>query len=160
MKLITLFPAFLLLVAPAHAQLVDNDHVMKKHGWTDAKDVPSLSHQWAEAPDLPFSPTKAGFKSYLENRYEFKVISLEGCKGTTESASVSIRRTSSTWVAASKRFQCDRVFYETTDPRGTQRCMGMFWFNSNGKAPDAYGVVEAASVYHGEKTLKNDCRWL
>lgn len=90
MKLITLFPAFLLLATPAHAQLVDNDHAMKEHGWTDAKDVPSLSSQWAEAPDLPFSPTIAGFKSYLENRYGFKVISLEACQGTTESAGVSI----------------------------------------------------------------------
>lgn len=158
MKLTILLPAFLLMAAPVHAQLVDKGHAMKQHGWTDAKDVPSLSDQWAEAPDLPFAPTKAGFKSYLQKKYKFKVISLEGCEGTTESAGVSIR--TNIWVNASKRFYCDRVFYETTDPRGTQRCMGRFWVTSTGKAPDPWGVVKPASVSYGEETLKNDCRWL
>ena len=160
MKLINLFPAFFLMAVPlpAVAQLVDKGHAMAEHGWTAAKDVPALAHKWSEAADLPFPPNQEGFKSYLENRYDFKVISMEGCSGSKASASVSVR--TNIWTRAHKEYQCKRVFYETTDPRGTKRCMGKFWFNSLGKAPGALGEMDFESVFHGSESLKNDCRWL
>ena len=125
MKLITLFPAFLLLVA-----------------------VP-VNAQWVEAPPMPFAHTPEAFKAFVnKGDYGMTIIKAEQCEfaqfPATNPNSVSI-----------DFYQCDRTFYETTDPRGTQRCMGKAGYKSmsHTDAPNAF-----RGFFHN--TLKNDCRWL
>ena len=158
MRLTTFLPAIVFMAFPAQsiAQLVDRGHSGSELGYSDANDHPLLSIH-AEAPDLPFPPTQAGFKSYLEKRYQFNVISMEGCSGGKSSAGYKDGSRSMRWLFARRGYSCNRVFYETSDPRGVKRCMGKYWFNSNGYDPTS---SRPADFYHGAESFKNDCRWL
>ena len=165
MKKVLLSLSALLLSAPtAVAQLVDVTDTKLISDWTEARTIPELDGQWSVAPNLPFSPTKAGFSSYLKSRYGFTVLSLEGCRGTKSRPIVKPSSGSLKYyfLGSSKRYQCDQVFYQQSDPRGTQRCMGTNYFvQSWGAGPGlTSGKWEPEQIIHGGKTLKNDCRWL
>ena len=100
-------------------------------------------------PTYPFNPTPDGFKRWLKAQ-GVRVISVSDCwasriEGTHgKSTEQPVASPTRIW------YRCNRVFFDATDPRGTQRCMGRFvwsnpWRNLGGLVEDTY---------------KNDCRWL
>ena len=125
-------------------------------GWVDAEMRPDLKHLWTPAPPFPFPTTPSGFKLQIERETGVKVLEVRGCKFTTKPARVR----SSVWLPAEGNYICDQVFFEQSDPRGTQRCMGKFWWRVTGSAPMVNGDRFTETSRMGQKVLKNDCRWL
>ena len=164
-KVLLSLPALLLLATTAAAQLVDTTEAKLIKGWVEARTIPELDGQWSEAPNLPFSPTKAGFESYLKGRYGFNILSLEGCRGTKQrplAKPTSYGNLKYYLWSSYKRYKCEQIFYQETDPRGTQRCMGTNYFVESiaaGREATSF-KWEPEKTNHGGETLKNDCRWL
>ena len=100
-------------------------------------------------PTYPFSPTPESFKQWLKAQ-GIRVISVSDCSASRTEGSQS--KSAEQPLASPTRiyYQCNRVFFDVTDPRGTQRCLGRFvWRN---QVRGSGGLME--------DTFKNDCRWM
>ena len=126
--------------------------------WTEITDQPQYEGVWTPPRPMPFKKTPAGFTEAIHATYpKLRVQSVEGCGASFTPARVThFDVIDDLWFPARDAYGCDRVYYESTDPRGTQRCMGQFQFMSEGTTP----TDKEPSQSWYEKTLKNDCRWL
>ena len=149
-KLLLLLPTLAIAIAPtgALAQSVF------------ARDLPaSRQHEWTKAPPMPFPQTPEGFKAFVNSRdLGMKILKAEKCEYTKYPAKVIYLEAlgKDSWTADRDYYSCDRTFYESSDPRGVQRCMGKAWYTTIGTTPEQ---LSPYSGFHHE-TLKNDCRWL
>ena len=154
-KLLLLLPALAIAIAPSGALA---ESVL-------AEDLPARRDEWTKAPPMPFPQTPEGFKAFVNSRdFGIKILKAEQCEYTKHPAEVMHiaaipvigEPAKDHWSPAREFYSCDRTFYESSDPRGVQRCMGKAWYQTRGTTPDRPNPGEAFN----HKTLKNDCRWL
>ena len=154
-KLLLLLPALALVSAPSGAL---TESVL-------AEDLPARRNEWTKAPPIPFPQTPEGFKVFVNSRdFGIKILKAEQCKYIKFPAKVTFLSAApmygepgkELWSREVNYYSCDRTFYESSDPRGVQRCMGKAWYQTRGTTPDRPNPGEAFN----HKTLKNDCRWL
>ena len=130
-----------------------------KADWVNAETRPDLKHLWTPAPAFPFQTNPGGFKAQIEKEAGIRVLEMQGCELKPHPArfyETSFR----SWSPDSKWYSCEQVFFEKSDPRGTQRCMGRFQWKVQGTAPMGNGESFTRQSAMSQKTLKNDCRWL
>ena len=133
--------------------------------WVDAATRPELQRLWTTPAPLPFQPTPQAFKNYLNRVSGLKILQVQGCRFTSKNAQFYSPKNSQllaqrpikdrSWIYAYKEYTCEQVFFEHSDPRGRQRCMGKFWSYSRGSAPNF-----TAKLNWGHRALKNECRWM
>lgn len=99
-------------------------------------------------PVYPFNPTPDGFKRWLKAQ-GVRVISVADCSANRTDGTDGKSPEQPLPTPTRITYQCNRVFFDATDPRGIQRCMGRFFWSN---------LWNGGGVY--ETTLKNDCRWL
>ena len=149
-KLLLLLPALALVIAPSGA-LAES---------VFARDLPaSRQHEWTKAPPMPFPQTPEGFKAFVNSRdFGMTILKAEQCEYIKFPAKVTYLETlgRDSWSPDIHYYSCDRVFYESSDPRGVQRCMGKAWYQTAGTTPSSPNPREGFN----HETLKNDCRWL
>ena len=151
-RLVTITAAAALLAAPVSADWIPikgrNRPASRQKGWTRA------------AP-LPFALTPEAFKAFINNGdFGMQVLKAEQCKFTDHPPQPhpnnGYTRYDDIAGVDIDAYSCDRTFYEIKDPRGTQRCMGMVTYQSNGTSPNNPSPAQRFN----QQTLKNDCRWL
>ena len=130
-----------------------------KADWVNAETRPDLKHLWTPAPAFPFPTNPGGFKAQIEKEAGIRVLEMQGCELKPYPARFYATPDRS-WSPEAKWFACEQVFFEKSDPRGTQRCMGRFQWKVQGTAPMGNGESFTRQSAMSQKTLKNDCRWL
>jgi hypothetical protein len=126
--------------------------------------IAAPAHAQTTNARLPFAPTPAAFKAFInQGSYGLKIQALDQCSVYEFPAEFrpgidvyKMGKTKSYWMAHRVSYECEQVFYEVKDPRGTQRCMGKVWFVALGTTPQHPKPSQSVN----QRTLKNDCRWV
>ena len=114
---------------------------------------------------MPFPMTPEGFKAFVNSQdFGIKILKAEQCEYTKFPAKITFLSgvpmygvpSKELWTRDADYYTCRRTFYESSDPRGVQRCMGKAWYQTRGTTPER--PDPGGGFNH--KTLKNDCRWL